>query len=233
MGRLAVHVQQLDDVTCPSAPARQSSTVPPSWLCLQPPQGHLLAGASPGSPGFFVWDVATGTATPISVRRWFISSQPQLLPAGVPLGSTVGCAAGSLLSCWQVGSYRRPSRLRNVAGGPRARVPAALVPLRQLPAGGAAGGRVPHLGDAGGASLHGRMGRDCCDVHAAAQLCRACETVGCIVLPCHPPHSSSSFSSPTDLVVPELGCGRGRLLSGRPAGGGGLGPRLPLPATGL
>lgn len=31
-------------------------------------QGHLLAGASPGSPGFFVWDVATGTATPISVR---------------------------------------------------------------------------------------------------------------------------------------------------------------------
>ena len=154
MGRLAVHVQQLDDVTCPSAPARQSSTVPPSSLCLQPPQGHLLAGASPGSPGFFVWDVATGTATPISVRRWFISSQPQLMPAGVPLGSTVGCAAGSLLSCWQVGSYRRPSRLRNVAGGPRARVPAALVPLRQLPAGGAAGGRVPHLGDAGAALEH-------------------------------------------------------------------------------
>lgn len=32
------------------------------------PQGHMLAGASLAQPGFFVWDVATGTQVPVRVR---------------------------------------------------------------------------------------------------------------------------------------------------------------------
>lgn len=32
------------------------------------PQGHLLAGASPGASGFCVWDAAAGTPTPVAVR---------------------------------------------------------------------------------------------------------------------------------------------------------------------
>lgn len=47
MGRLAVHVQQLDDVTCPSAPARQSSTVPPILALSSTTSGPPAGGCQP------------------------------------------------------------------------------------------------------------------------------------------------------------------------------------------
>ncbi|PRW58299.1 aladin isoform X1 [Chlorella sorokiniana] len=65
------------------------------------PQGHLLAGASPGSPGFFVWDVATGTATPISA-----GPEPACLLRWSPCGSYLLAAQpGGSFRIWETQTW--------------------------------------------------------------------------------------------------------------------------------
>ncbi|KAI7839465.1 hypothetical protein COHA_006733 [Chlorella ohadii] len=65
------------------------------------PQGHLLAGASPASPGFFVWDVATGTATPISA-----GPEPACLLRWSPCGSYLLAAQpGGAFRIWETQTW--------------------------------------------------------------------------------------------------------------------------------
>ncbi|KAL4853578.1 Aladin [Chlorella vulgaris] len=78
------------------------------------PQGHLLAGATPQSQaGFHVWDVATGTATPVSAGREAVS-----LLRWSPCGSYLLAAhpAGAF-TIWQTQAWWSQRWVAAAAGG--------------------------------------------------------------------------------------------------------------------
>ena len=140
----------------------------PVWpACRACLQGHLLAAAGPGSAGLHVWDVATGTATPISVSQARLAARPALPPTQrgcllhtartsqqpASLARKLSSPPAGLPACLPAHPPTRPPTGQTLpaAGGPRACHPAALVPLRHLPAGSTPRRRLPHLADPGAA----------------------------------------------------------------------------------